>query len=441
MSMVDTNPLSEVVNADWQFEVGRTYVLGPELFDQKLTGNELRLLLILRYRASGGRNNFVKIATLAEDMKVHEQTVKKWMGKLKKLKYVTCEGRGFGRPKLKTITSMVERYDKDVLLAPKKELLGSGRSEETLARLHNLDKAVEDPLVAVGLPVKDGVNLDSGNKTHESPYDYFVGSPTATSEVAPELLQEVDEVKVDQNELDSLKAGKQPTAESPSSPVQIGFTKGEAYDLSTGEVLKEEKPKAFVSDVRENKGETAGTPDSGSYDDADGATRLNAAAAIVATAGASADRKSREVLAKRRAKKDAEEASGEAEVRRRIRREMKAATKKQTQTVKSQIEEHMRNTYRDWFPDAKMGRFTGKEYGQLNSLIEIYDGDVEFIKKAWTFLCEGWDELKVKMKIDSPVPTVSLFVGFRESIFSQIQETTTSRQESEKKKLSGQFEW
>jgi hypothetical protein len=439
MSMAETSPLSEVVNADWQFEVGRTYVLGPELFDQKLTGNELRLLLVLRYRASGGRNNFVKLATLAQDLKVHEQTVKKWMGKLKKLKYVTCEGRGYGRPKLKTITSMVERYDKDVLLAPKKELLGSGRTEETLARLHNLDKAIDDPLVAVGLPMGEG-DIDNAKDHQKSSYGYLESSPTATLEVAQEVLQEVDEVKVDQNELDSLKAGEQPTADHQSPPSGIGFSEGSPYDLSTGEILKEEKPKAFVSDVRENKGKTAGD-ESGSYDDADGDTRRNAATAVIAAAGASADRKSREVLAKRRAKKDAQEASGEAEMRRRVKREMKAATKKQTQTVKSQIEEHVRNTYRDWFPDAKMGRFTGKEYGQLNSLIEIYEGDVEFIKKAWTFLCEEWDEMKRKLKIDSPVPTISLFIGFRESIFAMVQKGSTTRQEVENKKLSGQFDW
>ena len=428
--MVDTNPMSEVRNADWHLGVERTYVLLPEIFDTRISGNEIRLLLLLRYRASGRETNFVSYKTLAEDLCVHENSIKNWMKNLKDLGYVTCSSRGFAASSLKTITSMVERYDKDILLGDRKTLVGSKRTPDMLAKLHC--KPLKSTSAQEDVPM-------GPEDSHRYTDVYPIGTTGCTPQVH-EVGPEIDKEKIDKVELDSQNAGEQLSADHRSSPRSgIGFSKGEPYDLSTGEMIEE--PNALVSDLRESKGETAGTPDSGSYDDDDGATRRAKANALIARKGASADRKSREVLEKRRAKKDAEEASGEAEIRRRLKKEMQAATKKEMQTVKSQIEEHIRDTYRNHFPDARMGKFTRKEYGQLNSLIDIYEGDVEFIKKAWTFLCEGWDELKRNWKIDSPVPTISLFLGFRESIFSMVQKRSTARQEAEKQKLSGQFDW
>ncbi|TFH41202.1 MAG: hypothetical protein E4H01_15310, partial [Lysobacterales bacterium] len=65
-----TNPISEVVNEDWTFDVVRTYVLGAEAFDLNISATELRLLIMLRLRASGGRNNHVSNETLAKDLGV-----------------------------------------------------------------------------------------------------------------------------------------------------------------------------------------------------------------------------------------------------------------------------------------------------------------------------------------------------------------------------------
>ena len=421
-----TDLISEVKNADWQFEVGRTYVLGVEIFDQKISANELRLLLALRYRASGADKNFVSYKALSEDLNVHEQTIKKWMGKLKSLGYVTCRKRGYATSTTKTITSMVERYDKDILLAPKKEILGAGRTEETLRRLHNLDSALDDPLVADGLPMEDGGNLDSENGTHEYPSDYPIGSPTATSQVHVGLPK-VDKHQVNQNEVDSIfseNRASQPSVESQD------LHDHEDEDLHEEDSKKQGGVRALVEELGEDsKGETRPTPDS--------RPDVDALQAAIAAQAAETARKSRAALDKRRARKEAKEVSGEAEKE----REWKKATRAERQTVKSILEDHFYATFGDWFPGAKMGKFQGPEYGKLNHLLRIYDEDYEFIKKAWSNLCENWDEIRRALKIDAQVPTIGIFLGFRETIFAMVQETKTMRQERERKPSSGEYDW
>ena len=68
---------SEVVNADWQFDVIRTYVLGVEILDTRLSDAEFRLLTLLRLRAGGGRNNHVSCETLAKDLGTSARTIKR----------------------------------------------------------------------------------------------------------------------------------------------------------------------------------------------------------------------------------------------------------------------------------------------------------------------------------------------------------------------------
>lgn len=415
-------------------------VHGPELADGRLTDGEKILLfwLRLRSRSTKGKNTWVSWEAIAQDLGISESAVKRRAKKLRDLGWIKCESRGYSRSKKKLLARASSMYDDGLWSWDFWNWCVHGRTQEQIDELRSIQVKND--------PNEDSSNLDGDlDSAKEDPLrsdlTHHSGRLRPIISVKNDPSEEEKKNK-EKSEVDSLKVGNQPLAESQDPPMGIGFSKGEAYDLSTGEVIKKvEEPKALVSDLRKTKGETAATPESGSFDDADGATRRAEANALIARKGAEADRKSREVLGKRRAKKAAQEASGEAEMLRRVRREEKAATKKQRQTVKGLIEEHIRDTYRNWFPDAKLGRFAGKEYGQLNSLIEIYEGDAEFIKKAWTFLCEEWDELRIKLKIDSPVPTIGIFLGFRERIFSQVQEQATKRQEQEKKGLGKQFDW
>lgn len=63
-SHVNQNPVAEVVNADWNFDVLRTYVLGVEILDKRMNDSEFRLLSLLRMRASGRNHNFVSYEKL-----------------------------------------------------------------------------------------------------------------------------------------------------------------------------------------------------------------------------------------------------------------------------------------------------------------------------------------------------------------------------------------
>src|SRR5262249_37890685 len=119
------DPVSEVENEDWHLDVVRTYSLGVEILDRRLNDGEYRLLHLLRLRASGGRNNRVTHETLAKDLGVHVKTIASRMASLKEHGYITCQKRGFNAPSLKTITSMVTRYDEDILKLSRKEMLGA----------------------------------------------------------------------------------------------------------------------------------------------------------------------------------------------------------------------------------------------------------------------------------------------------------------------------
>jgi len=433
--MSNKNPISEVSNKDWQLGVERTYVLLPEIFDTRISGNEIRLLLLLRYRASGRETNFVSYQTLAEDLSVHENSIKNWMKNLKNLGYVTCSSRGFAASSLKTIASMEERYDKDILLGDRKTLVGSKRTPEMLSRLQC--KPPESPLAQEDVP------MDS-DTSHKYTCVYPTSTPACTPQVQEDVL-EIDKEKLDKCEVDSTRFASleahQPEADSQTTR-RVGFIKGDAIDIDTGEVLGEsdsgesEETKGFASDSGKNKGGTA-EPERGSLSDADGDTRRAAAVDIIPTVGLSAHRKAKEAIAKTGERKEAKEASGEAEKV----REWKRATKAQTMTIKAQLEEFMTDTFRDWFPDAIMGKFGGPEYGKLNHLLKIYDDNIVFIRKAWKFLCEDWEEVQRRLKIKDSVPTIGIFLYFRESIFAMVQEVKTTRQEQESGKLTGKFEW
>lgn len=434
--MSEKNPISEVHNTDWLLDIQRTYVAAAELSDQRISDGELRLLMMLRYRASGGDNNYVSHAVLAKDLGMHEKSVARSMSKLKRIGYVTCRGRGYGKSNIKTISSVVERYDKDILLGKKKDLYGTGRTDELLSRVQNRVKAEQDKANKSNSsndPVTTEIdNGDMGSEVTELLPPEVTGSlPIEVTGSLPKVDKQLDESELDSPR--SARRGDSPTAESHPNRT-VGFSEGTPYDQTTGEIIE---PKALASDLKKSKGEILADEDPSVVSEADGDDRLDAAVRIAALAGASAHAKAKGAIAKSEVRKAAQEASGEAE---KIR-EWKRATKAQTMTIKAQLEEFMTDTFRDWFPDAIMGKFGGPEYGKLNHLLRIYDNDVVFMRKAWKSLCENWEEIQKRLKIKDSVPTVGIFLGMRESIFAIVQETKTTRQEQESKKLSGKYEW
>ena len=433
--MSEKNPISEVHNADWLLDIERTYVIAAELSDKRITGNELRLLLMLRYRASGGDNNYVSHAVLAQDLGMHEKSVARSMSKLKKLGYVACRGRGYGKSNIKTIASVVERYDRDILVGRKKELFGANRSDELISKLQNRERAEQDK----------SNDSNSSNSTVTTVIDNGdIGSEVTVllpAKVTAGLLIEVTgslpkiDKQLDESELDSPRSARrrtQPEAESCENR-RLGFEKGTAFDLDTGEVME---TKAIATGLKKSKGENLAAEHHSVISEADGDERADAAMVIAAAAGASAHAKARERIAKTEARKDAKEASGEAE----REREWKRATKQQRMTVKAELEEFMIDTFRNWFPDAIMGKFGGPEYGKLNHLLRIYDDDAVFIRKAWKSLCEDWEEIQKRLKIKDSVPTVGIFLGFRESIFAIGPEQKSTRPAQESKQTIGKYE-
>jgi biotin operon repressor len=417
-------------------------VHGPELADGRLSDGEKILLfwLRLRSRSTKGKNTWVSWQTIAEDLGINESTVKRRARKLRKLGWIRCEARGYAKSKTKLLRRASSMYDDGLWSWDFWEKCVHDRTDEQINELRSIG-GKNDPNEDQGdIDNADQAHIDNADQAHIDNTIRVKNDPSIRVKNDPSLGSEMTQrnksKESNKSEEDSPRSARrrtQPPAESYPNRT-VGFEKGTPYDGVTGEVLE---PKALASDLKKTKGETLADEDPSVISEADGDDRLDAAVLIAAQAGSSAYDKAKGAIAKTEAKKAAKEASGEAQKE----REWKRATKAQTMTIKAQLEEFMTDTFKDWFPDAIMGKFGGPEYGKLNHLLRIYDNDVVFIRKAWKSLCSNWEEIQKRLKIKDSVPTVGIFLGMRESIFAIVQETKTTRQEQESKKLSGKFEW
>lgn len=413
----DTNLISEVVNEDWHFDVVRTYVLGVEILDMRLSDGEYRLLSLLRLRASGGRNNHVSYATLAKDLDTSEKTISRAMANLKKNGYVTCKSRGLSQPTLKTITSMVERYDGDILKMSRKDILSSNRDEDLLRRLHCIDNASDRPSRTdlSGLDSKGEKGVHTGQICPPVP-DIFV--PPDRTKVSGKVNKELD-----QTELDSAPFGRDATEDSGRRFRKIGHTRsGESYDKDTGEVFD---PVVLPTHDPEKL-----------RDDRDAALAAAEAAAIQAAARAS--QKALEAMEASQARKAQDERSGLAKARREAREEERLANK----TAGGRFYEWAQVEFDRFFPTLRMTKWLKTEFSQLKTLREACHGDDELVRKSWSFLCENWDELTKKLKIADSAPTIGLLLAIRGRIVPLVQERQTDRQHAERSAAPGKLgEW
>jgi len=419
---VSSNPISEVVNEDWQFDVLRTYVLGVEILDMRLSDGEFRLLSLLRLRASGGRNNFVTYATLAKDLDTSEKTITRAMSNLKKNGYVTCKSRGLSQPTLKTITSMVERYDSDILKMSRKDILSSDRDDSLLQRLHCIDNAADRPL---------RTNLSGPDSTGENGVHTGQKCPPITDKSVrsdrTKMSDEVNKANVNEGELDSAPFGRDATEDSGRRFRKIGHTRsGESYDKDTGEVLDPvvlptQDPEKFRA---------------GDMTDRDAALDLAQARAVQVAARAA--QKALEAQEASQARKAQDERSGLAKARRLAREEERLANK----SVGYKFYEWAQVEYDRFFPTIRMTKWMKTEFSQLKTLREACHDDDALVRKSWSYLCEHWDELTKKLKLADSAPTIGLLLAIRARIVPLVQERQTDRQYAERQSVGKKLgEW
>lgn len=395
----DLQVSSEVVNADWQFDVIRTYVLGVEILDTRLSDAEFRLLALLRLRAGGGRNNVVSYKLLAKDLGVSERTIKRTMAGLKENGYVTCEARGYGASTKKTIASMATRFDQDILTLNRKQLLGSERTDEMLSRLRHLDSASQDSLGTYSSPSE---TIDK-NDLHGGQIHPHRGDTNGTHE-GTFSVPKVNQDNVNDFQVDSPRFARcQPPTVSESTSRS-----------------EEEAQRGEEAVVTQSENKTRETPRDARDDD------MDRAQAVAAAAMQNATERSKAQMAKRREKAEREEQDGTREER----EKMKRMTKHERQTVGARFEEWARSEYELFFPEVnlKMARLDEKGFSAVKRLFELYDGDEKIVRRAWTYTCENWDALRKKLKIEDTVPTIWLLYAFRSRIFPLSQERLTNRQ-------------
>lgn len=402
----DLNPVSEVVNADWQFDVVRTYVLGVEILDARLTDSEFRLLALLRLRASGGRNNFVSHETLAKDLNSSESSIKRAMNGLKKKGYVTCQSRGFAKAPKKTITSMVERYAPDILTMSRKQILGNERTDDILRRLHGTDKAPDSPSGSNLTP--HGIIEESGSHTGQicTPME-VKNDPLEGSK----MTSEINQVKKIQVQDDSTR-----------------FARGlptESADLVTrSEKIQEEDQTTVVLPTQIKPRENS--------DDDD---RLEQAKKLTSGAWANAVERERAQRKKRLDRQEKRDLSGETDARREQKAELKRIAQEGPPTTPHRFLEWARREYDIFFPDVVLGKWQPKDYDLLKGLLDAYNNDYALIQRAWTYVVEKWGELSKKIK-RTGAPTFDILSVYRNSIFPVVQE------QKPKAKLSNKIgEW
>ena len=393
---VDLDPVSEVVNADWQFDVVRTYVLGVEILDARLTDAEFRLLALLRLRASGGRNNFVSHETLAKDLNSSESSIKRAMNGLKKKGYVTCQSRGFAKAPKKTITSMVERYAPDILTMSRKQILGNERTDDILRRLHGTDKAPDNPSGSNLTP--HGIIEESGSHTGQicTPME-VKNDPIEGSKMTSEINQD----KLIQVQDDSTRSAR-------------GLPTTSADLVTRSEKIQEEDQTTVVLPTQIKPRENS--------DDDD---RLEQAKKLTSGAWANAVERERVQRKKRIERQEKRDLSGETDARREQKAELKRIAQEEPPATPHRFLEWARREYDIFFPDVVLGKWQPKDYDLVKGLLDAYNNDYALLQRAWTYVVEKWGELSKKIKRDG-APTFDILSVYRNSIFPVAQSTKAS---------------
>ena len=278
-----------------------------EIFDQRISADELRLLLMLRARAAGRNNNYVSHKTLAEDLNVHEKTIAARVANLKKHGYLKCKSRGYGKPVFKIITHPDARYDEQIFYMPRKKIFAGDRSADLLQRLHNPDIANRQQPV-----------IDNSKKIHQEPTDSHGSSQLTPMEVAIRLPEE-DKEKEDKLEIDKIpecdalrtSSGYSGVVRDPNYTRNVKLeSNGDLVDQDSGEVLN------ITSDLKNSHTTVVlPTPEIAlrekNFDDRD--ARMAVIQANLAGVAAETDRKAKAAADRARAKREADEASGAAE--------------------------------------------------------------------------------------------------------------------------------
>jgi len=372
---------SEVVNADWQFDVVRTYVLGVEILDTRLSDAEFRLLALLRLRAGGGRNNHVSYEKLAEDLGTTPRTVGRTMAGLKKSGYVTCESRGYGNSSKKTIASMSDRFAADILTMNRKQLLGTERNEELLNRLRGLDSAAEHPL---------RTDLSSSETIEESGVHSGQKCPPIQDKNVlsdrTNLSSKVNQDNVNHFQVDGVRSAH-------TSGSEDGDPRGDQTTV--------------VSRSQNSSGETP-------RDEAD--DRLDLARRVGEGALQNASDRSRVQSVKRADRREQRDRDGTTEANRAARE----AAKQERVTARSFYEwmcEKLGDRFQD-VPENMKEDVTAKELAQIKHMLDAYRDDLDLIRELWENVCDNWDEVSSTLKIKGSFPTVAMFMGYRKQLMS-----------------------
>jgi len=476
---------SEVRNADWQLDVQRTYVLAVEIYDQRLSDGEYRTMHAIRHRGGGRDHNFVTQRELAKDMKVHVKTIARRLQNLQALGYLVCSSRGYGLSPLKTITSMEERYDKDVLFASRKELLGSNRSEEDLRRLHNLHKLPKSSEGADLLPpIVDGVR-SSDNATLETvdsvPQREQKRSPVGSKNAPPEganllphkYIKKVNEDQVHEDlnfvqgeigdadvhqDVDCVEAtpvvedqSTSPSGQGPRAKPDLGLpASARRVEQGTSRSAKASRsdaislgPGALVGIQEHLAREGVDTSPDELYSsdpktpaELEAEKRRQVAAAAASSAGARAKQKGQAASTRRKRRKAVREQSGDAQELAKA----KAAAKKARQTAGSKLHDHCKASFEQWFPDVPWAKWLLQERSQAKNLLEVYGGDLELVTKCWDYCCENWDHLRKKLKLDTSYPTIGFLFGYRSRIVPMVQDVKSNISEIMDDSGKGKFE-
>lgn len=408
------NQVSEVANADWEFDVVRTYVLGVEILDQRISDGEYRLLHLLRLRASGGRNNIVSYETLAKDLNCHPKTIATRMANLKINGYVTCQKRGLSAPTLKTITSMVDRYDHEILKMSRKDLLGKERTNELMERLHCVDNGADGPLGVKTLPMETTTETTTRRERKRS----HVGSENAPTE-GVETLPQVNQDK-EIPERDGFGCAKTVSSPDPDPG-------GEERSRTTVVPDRSEVPE----EPRDDRPETSALQDL-----ADGVA-------------ASALGKGQALVRRTRGRRAKAEAPVGSEVKEHMDdltldevKQGRTMSRLERQTIGYKFMRWSMQEYDRFFSEVQMGNWLKQEFGQFGSLMEAYSDNEPLIRKAWTYLVENWEDLSKKLKIRGSAPSIGVLLGFRQLIFPIVQEREKDRTIAERTPLVTKFgEW
>jgi hypothetical protein len=104
-----------------------------------------------------------------------------------------------------------------------------------------------------------------------------------------------------------------------------------------------------------------------------------------------------------------------------------------------EVEDHYRQALKAKFPQLVIGEWTGKERGQLKTLLKQYPLDL--VKKGISYAVENWESLSSRMGV-SGSPTLGILMGFGNTIFTETQGFSFGDKSAEQKtgRMRGEFD-